>query len=1145
MVHAPGVRRRGFFGLMVSQSLGAFNDHAFKMLILLGAAAGSAQPGAWTKEKLLGVTGIIFMIPLVFFSMPAGVLSDRFSKKRVLVWTKLLEVLVMASATVGFALGHVELLLGLFFFIALQATLYSPAKFGILPELLTSEELSLGNGLIELFTFVMVILGLVIPPFLKGWCGGTLWVPSALLTGLAGLGLVATFLVPPLQPAAPDRKLSINPFTGLGKYNRLLKEDRALKLSVVGMVFFWAVSFMLLQNSLLYADQVLHLGEKTQTLAYIALAVGVGIGSGLAGVLSDHKVELGLVPLGTFGMLVFSVLLAFMDGVRKEVVLPMFALLGASGGFFIVPLNALLQQRSPDADKGGLVAASNFYQAIGMALTAVVFMVLTDLLHVPAKHLFLLAGGVTLIAAVYSTWLLPEALARFVLWMLARTVYRMKVVGRENIPAQGPALLVCNHVSLIDGLLVLASTHRFVRFIMEKSYAEVPVARWLYKALRVIPISTTEGPKVTVTALREASKALQEGHVVCIFAEGEMSRTGLMLPFRPGVERILRDAPEGTPIVPIQLDRVWGSIFSFEGGRFGWKWPRRLPYPVTVSIGKPLPSSTSVFQVRQAIQELGAEAFAHRRAELEPLHRAFIRTARRLRGRQALADSTGATRTFGDVLVRAILLARALREKWRDQEMVGLLLPPTAAGATANVAALLSGRVPVNLNYTASPEILRSCLEQCKIRTVLTSKAFLEHVKIELPCEMILMEDLGGSISTGEKLGAWFAARFRSARGVERYTGRTRDAELDDLATVIFSSGSTGDPKGVMLTHANITSNLEGLSQIYDLGPKDGILGILPFFHSFGFTGTLWWPLIAGVRAIYHVNPVDAKAVGTLVREHGATVLLATPTFLQTYTRRCEPGDFGSLKHAFVGAEKLTDRIADAFKERFGIEPFEGYGCTECSPIVTLSGVDYRARGFRQVAAKRGRIGHPLPGVCVKIVDPDTGAPRPPDEPGMLMVKGPNVMKGYLGKPELSAQVLREGWYVTGDIAKMEEDGFIILTDRLSRFSKIGGEMVPHIKVEEALHGVLSATETMLVVTGVPDEKKGERLVVMHTLDDSRLQGLLSGLNGLGLPNLWVPREDAFFRMPEIPLLGTGKLDLRKVKQQALAAAQGPAAAKG
>jgi acyl-[acyl-carrier-protein]-phospholipid O-acyltransferase/long-chain-fatty-acid--[acyl-carrier-protein] ligase len=1082
------------------------------------------------------------MIPLVFFSLPAGAISDRFSKRRVLIWTKALEVLVMTLATVGFAFGLIEFLLGLYFLIALQAALYSPAKFGILPELLTDEELSMGNGWIEFLTFIAIILGLAAPPFLWEFCGRSLPKTSAILAVLAIAGLAATFLVPSLSPACPERRLSVNPFLGLGKYMKLLKEDRPLRLTVVGMVFFWAVSFWLLQSSLLYAEHVLHLDVKAQTLANMSLAIGVGVGSALAGLLSDHKVELGLVPLGTLGMLVWTLVLAAMEGVRVRYVLPAFALLGASSGFFIVPLNALLQQRSPSTDKGGVVAASNFFQAIGMAGAAGLFMLLTQGLKLPATGLFLVSGAITAVAAVYVFRLLPEALARFVMWMMARLVYRIKVVGRENIPAQGGALLVCNHVSFIDGLLVLASTHRFVRFIMEKSFAEVPVAKWILGALRVIPISTTEGPKVMLTALREAAKALGEGHVVCIFAEGEITRTGQLLPFRPGVERILRDAPEGTPIIPIHLDRVWGSIFSFKGRRFVWKRPSRLPYPVTVSIGKPLPASTSVFQVRQAIQELGAEAFVHRRADMEPLHRSFARTARRLRRRVALADSTGVKRTFGELLVRSIILARLLRERWRGQEMVGLLLPPTVAGASANIAALLSGRVPVNLNYTASAESLRSAIQQCGIKTVVTSKAFLEHVKIEIPCESILLEDLAAlKIPLGEKIGAWFAAFHRGPRGLERYAGRERDAALDDLATIIFSSGSTGDPKGVMLTHANITSNLEGLSQIYDLGPEDGILGILPFFHSFGFTGTLWWPLVAGVRAIYHSNPLDAKGVGTLVREHAATVLLATPTFLQAYTRRCEPGDFGSLKHVFVGAEKLTDRVAQAFEERFGIEPFEGYGCTECSPIVTLSGVDFRGKGFRQVAAKRGRIGHPLPGVCVRIVDPESGAPRPPGEPGMLLVKGPNVMKGYLGRPELSAQVIREGWYVTGDIAKMEEDGFIILTDRLSRFSKIGGEMVPHIKIEETLHGALEGSEQVLVVTGVPDEKKGERLVVMHVLDETRLQGLIAKLGSLGLPNLWAPREDAFFRMAEIPLLGTGKLDLRKVKERALSAAQGAA----
>jgi acyl-[acyl-carrier-protein]-phospholipid O-acyltransferase/long-chain-fatty-acid--[acyl-carrier-protein] ligase len=1030
-------------------------------------------------------------------------------------------------------LGHVELLLGLFFLIALQAALYSPAKFGILPELLADEDLSMGNGLIELLTFVAIILGLMAPAHLRIWCGGSLPAACGVLAGLAVAGLLATFLVPPLAPAAPGRRLSVNPLTGLGAYLEILRRDRPLRLTVLGMVFFWSAATFMLQGSILYASKALSLDVTEQTYPYIGIAVGVGAGSGLAGWLSDHKVELGLVPLGAFGMVLFSLALSGMGGLSLLYVMPLFALLGAAAGFFIVPLNALLQQRSPATDKGGMVAASNFFQAVGMTAAAVLFMVLTVWLHLKPTTLFLVAGLLTAGVAAYLFHLLPEALVRFVLWFLARSVYRIRVVGRDRIPPHGPALLVCNHPSLVDGLFVLASTHRFVRFMMDRGLAETPVARWVFRAMGVIPVTTTEGPRALVGALREAAKALKEGHVVCLFAEGEVTRTGQMLPFRIGVDRILRDAPPGTPLIPVHLDRVWGSLFSFHGKRFVWKRPRRFPYPVTVTIGMPMPATATVFDLRQAIQEQGAEAFVHRRGDLEPLHRAFVRTARRMASRPALADSTGVRRTFLQALTGAVVLARRMHGRWADQDMVGILLPPTVAAATANVAALLAGRVPVNLNYTASAESVRSAMAQCGIRTVLTSRAFLERVKIDLPGEPVFVEDIAGSVTAWEKLDAAFAARWFSLSRLERDAGRSRPAALDDLATVIFSSGSTGEPKGVMLTHANILSNVEALAQLYEPGPGDGLLGILPFFHSFGFTGTIWFPLLYGMRAVYHVNPLDAAAVGTLVREHGATYLLATPTFLQAYTRRCDPGDLGSLRHVIVGAEKLTDRVADAFEEKFGIAPREGYGCTECSPIVAVNAPDYRARGLRQVAGKRGRIGHPIPGVTVRIVDPDTFAPRPTGEEGLLVVKGPNVMKGYLGRPDLTAEAIRDGWYHTGDIARMEEDGFLVLTDRLSRFSKIGGEMVPHVKIEETLHAAVGTAERVLVVTGVPDEKKGERLVVLHTLPEPQLRELTGRLGGLGLPNLWMPRAESFHRVDAIPVLGTGKTDLRTVRDLA------------
>jgi acyl-[acyl-carrier-protein]-phospholipid O-acyltransferase / long-chain-fatty-acid--[acyl-carrier-protein] ligase len=585
------------------------------------------------------------------------------------------------------------------------------------------------------------------------------------------------------------------------------------------------------------------------------------------------------------------------------------------------------------------------------------------------------------------------------------------------------------------------------------------------------------------------------------------------------------------PIVPVNLDGVWGSIFSFERGRFLWKVPRSIPYPVTVSFGAPMPPTSTTFEVRRAVQNLQTEAYKHHKKRLHTLHRELVSTAHRHPLRFGIGDKRRPRMKWGGALLASILLARRLRKTWAGQEMVGILLPPSVPGALVNYAATLSGKIPVNLNYTASNETLASCAAQCKLETVITTKLLLEKIPLEVPGKAILLEEAAASPTTGEKLTAlllWFLPGWWLERVLG---GQTRS--IDDLATVIFSSGSTGEPKGVMLTHYNIASNIEQMGQTFMLDRTDCLLGVLPFFHSFGFTVTLWLPAVLGIGVAYHPSPLDLSAISEIVRDYGVTFLLATPTFLQAYVRRCSPEDFGSLQFVVVGAEKLPERLALAFEDRFGIRPLEGYGATECSPVVAVNTKDFRAPGFRQVGAKRGRIGHPLPGVSVRIVDADTREPVPAGTRGLLLVRGPNMMKGYLGKPEKTAEVLQDGWYVTGDIAAEDEDGFLTITDRLSRFSKIAGEMVPHIKIEEKLHELAGATEQKFVVSGVPDGKKGERLVVLHTLGPGEIKSVLERLPEAGLPNLWTPRANQFFHVDDLPHLGTGKLDLRRIRDLA------------
>jgi len=750
---------------------------------------------------------------------------------------------------------------------------------------------------------------------------------------------------------------------------------------------------------------------------------------------------------------------------------------------------------------------------------------------------FVITAAATLAGTIYLLWFWPAALLRLVLWLLTRTVYRVRVLGRENIPEKGGALFVCNHVSFVDALLLIASTDRRVRFMMFTGIYELPYVKPFARLLGVIPISAEYRPREMLKSLQAASDAIRAGDVVCIFAEGQITRIGQLLPFRRELEQIMEDVE--APIVPVALDGVWGSIFSFEKRRFVWKWPRRIPYPITVSFGPAMPPRAAASDVRQALQELLAFAWVYRRRHMQTLHRALVRSARHHPFRFAMADSQSPRASFGAALMKTIFLARRFKQAWAGQRMVGLLLPPSLSGALVNFAAMLMGKVPVNLNYTVSEQTLASCIQQCEIKTVVTSKAFLDKVKLKVPCELVLIEERAANPGLGEKLAAFCMAWMLPVGGLERALGCAKKVELDDLATVIFSSGSTGEPKGVMLSHYNIGSNIEQMGQVFSLDGRDCFLGALPFFHSFGFTGTLCMPAVLGVGAVYHANPLDAKTIGSLVCEHRVTFVLATPTFLQLYVRGCTPEQFGSVRVVAVAAEKLPERLATAFEEQFGIRPFEAYGCTECAPAVSVNTHDFRSAGFRQVGVKRGKIGHPLPGICVRIVDPETQQPVALGQPGLLLVRGPNVMQGYLGRPDKTAEVLRDGWYVTGDMAALDEDGFLQITDRLSRFSKIGGEMVPHIGVEERLHELAGATERTFVVTGIPDEKKGERLVVLHKLAEVKWTEFATKLVQLDLPNLWKPRAEQFYHVDALPLLGTGKLDLRKVRELAVQFSKG------
>lgn len=1114
--------KRGFQAFLWTQFLGAFNDNVYKIIVSMRAVHVAATTGS--GSEYLSLAGAVFVIPFLLFSGYSGHLADTVNKRTVLIAVKIFEIAVMTLGLAVFFSTRIELMLVVLFLMALHSTIFSPAKYGIVPEMLPDKDLSRANALLEMSTFVAIVLGTSIGSFLftqwkdEPWKMGIVTLAVAVTGFLTSLRIMR---VPTVNTNAPFR---LNPFGEVVTGTRHLLKDRPLWLAVLAISYFWFLGALFQLDLLLFGSEVLKVSDLQVGLMVTCLAIGIGGGSMLAGRLSGNKVELGLVPLGSLLMAVFCVLLyaAKFSYVASIVAL---AFLGLASGIFIVPLNAYLQQRSEDSEKGRLLATNNFYNTIGLLLASGTLWVLHDLLHFGADTLILIFGIVTVFTTVYIVSVVPDFLLRFILWMATHTVFKIRINGEENVPFRGPALLVANHVTHVDGFLISACVQRFIRFMVWKPYYEAKALNWFFRLGNAIPVGTS-GPRDMVESIRRARQELSEGHVVCIFAEGSISRTGNLLPFKRGLEKIVHGAD--VPVIPVHLDRLWGSIFSFAGGKFFWKWPRDIPYPVTVSFGKPIPaSSVTAHEVRQSILELGSEAASARKHSNDLLPLRFIRTARRNWSKFAMADSSGRELTYGEVLTGALLVARTLRKQCRGQHMIGLLIPTSVGGALANIGATLAGKAPVNLNFTAGAGAMASAMEQCRIQTTVTSKTFLAKAKLEAPAGAVYIEDVIASHSKAAQAFAWLSARLLPARLL--ISGRRQSP--DDTATVIFSSGSTGTPKGVMLTHYNVLSNIEAIAQVFWIDDRDRIVGVLPFFHSFGFTISIWFPLVSGCGAVYHPSPMDSKAIGGLVAKYGGTFLLSTPTFCNGYIRKCSKEEFATLRYVLVGAEKLRETVAAAFQEKFGLPLLEGYGCTEMAPVVAVNVPNFEAGKDSQTGNKPGTVGHPLPGVAVRVVDPVTSEPRLPNEAGLLLVRGPNRMAGYLNQPERTQQVFQDGWYITGDIATVDDEGFIRITDRLSRFSKIGGEMVPHLKVEEAIYGIIG--EHACAVTGVPDEQRGERLVALYTLADMSPAELAQRLADTDLPRLWLPKRENIYLVDSLPTLGTGKLDLTGVKAMA------------
>src|SRR2546423_1081496 len=714
--------------------------------------------------------------------------------------------------------------------------------------------------------------------------------------------------------------------------------------------------------------------------------------------------------------------------------------------------------------------------------------------------------------------------------LLVRCFYRVNAIGLENLP-DGGFLLVPNHISWVDALVLQLACPRPIRYVIDQEYYHKRILHPILRAIGCIPISKRQSH----AAVRAAAEKLYEGEIVCVFPEGELERRGTLLRLQRGYEVIARHAQ--VQVVPVWLDQLWGSIFSFQGGKFFRKFPKQIPYPVTIAFGKPLkPETADVATMREELLKLGEFCFSRRPALDRHLAEECVRGLKPRPFATAVTDGTDHTElSRSKLLGAAAALSRYLRKEFADKR-IAIVLPASKGSMLGNLAVTLADKVPVDLNFTMGRAANESCCRRANLRVAISATPFMERLKdFPWPEKILKLDELMPRIKR-QIVFWWIISLLLPTRLLLRVLGIPKQGGHSE-AVLLFTSGTTGEPKGVVVSHRNVVGNVSQFRQLLDARETDAILASLPFFHTFGSTVTLWYPLIEGVRIVTYPNPLEAAKNAALIERYKLTFLLVTPTFLRMYLRKAEPHQLSSLRLIITGAEKLPLDLASHFEERFKKRVFEGYGLTETAPVVSTNlpdPVPKKPGEHVQSASRLGSVGRLAPGMAAEIREPETDRKLSLYDTGMLWLRGVNIFEGYLHDPHRTAEVLHDGWLKTGDIARFDEDGFLYIEGRLSRFSKIGGEMVPHETIESKIVDLLDFSgrdERPLAVMGVQDEAKGEALVLLSAVDID-LAELRSKLHEAGVPNLWIPKQ--IQRVEAIPVLASGKLDLKKCQRLAI-----------
>lgn len=1130
-VHEPAklMRSRRFAPLFWTQFFSAFNDNFVKntlVFLILSVVVLQHQPA------MITLAGGIFALPYLLFSATGGQLADRFDKARVARMIKFAEIFAALAAAGSLLVSSVTLMMVSLFLFGLGSALFGPVKYAILPEQMSKDQLPRANAWVEAATFIAILAGTLVAGLSFGLHEGPQIIPAMLMIAFALIAWGASRFIPAHTPAKPDLAIDRNLARATFSLLKNLGVDKRLLTVTLMISWFWFVGAMLL-SVMPALTNLLGGYHHGFTLFLTVFAIAVAAGSAIAAWLSAGRIVLLQSVVGTFICGLASIDLAFaIRGLDTTIIVENFsqflahpgltrividlALAALSGAFLVVPGFAALQAWAKREERARIIAANNILNSAIMAIGAGL-VALIQYFGATLDMIVLGLGIASLVASAFMLKFLPTNAFRDFVSILFRAFFRLEVKGMDNFAKAGETpILALNHVSFLDGLLALAVCEttglKSPAFAIHSEVARRWWVRPFLQFINAFPMDPTRP-----LAARRLIHTVKQGSPLVIFPEGRITVTGALMKVYDGAAMVADKT--GSKVVPIKIDGLERTYFS----RLSGIQTRRSLFPkVRVTITEPVTLELDPELKSRARRQAAGNELYRIMSDLvfatsgkdgtvfEELAKAAHNYGMRT---NAIADPLNGGMTYGLMLTGIRALAVQFQALTKNEKAVGILLPNSNMTALSFFALQSAGKVPAMLNFSVGLSTLQAATKAAEIRTIITARAFLRQARLDETAEalkaagirFIYLEDLKKNISTAAKLKAF----------IMRSKPVDKKISAQDAGAILFTSGSEGTPKGVVLSHANMLANAAQAAARIDFNTSDKIFNVLPMFHSFGLTAATVLPLVYGVPVYFYPSPLHYRVVPEAIYSSNATIIFGTDTFLNGYGRNAHPYDLRSIRYCFAGAEPVKAATREMMMNKFGIRILEGYGVTEASPVLALNTPMYN---------KVGSVGKLMPGITARL-EPVEGK----EKGGRLFVKGPNIMAGYV-TVEQPGKLLppKDGWHDTGDIVDIDDEGFVTILGRAKRFAKIGGEMVSLSAVEALAAKVWPGVA--LAVVSVHDAKKGERLVLVSEDDTPNRAQLLKFARDNGVAEIGIPSK---FLAAKLPLLGTGKIDYVTLKKMA------------